>query len=281
MDIKINNRALDVSLDNESTLGEVLAGLEQWLGNMGHRMSSLNIDGEHISASMIDGIFSRDVDKIQCLEIQTNAIAELMAASLLNLLDDINEYENLDFNAKSDFFNNWSKGATAQFISIEIPDLYAFCVSTFSNGSMLSETLISIAKEIQREVNEPLKELTNLEPVLKDTCERLENLPLDIQTGKDARAAQSIQIFSAVTEKIFRIYRQLSMQGYFAESDESLGTKISGFSGVLKELLEAYEKNDSVLVGDLTEYEASPKLNDLYYAILGNVKDKDITQGEI
>ncbi|MDR0464859.1 MAG: hypothetical protein LBG94_07085 [Treponema sp.] len=278
MDIKINDRALDVSLDNENTLGEVLAGLEQWLGNMGHRISSISIDGEQTSASMIESIFSREIDKIQCVDIQTNAIAELMAASLLNLLEDIREFEKIDFKDKQEFFNNWTGSATAQFISAEIFDLYAFCVNTFSNGNMTGETLISVTEEILREVNEPVKELTNLEPILKDTCERLENLPLDIQTGKDARAAQSIQIFSAVTEKIIRLYRQLNMQGYLStdeQSEELLETQITNFSGVLKELLEAYEKNDSVLVGDLTEYEASPKLKDLFYAILGNVKDKD------
>jgi len=278
MDIKINDRALDVSLDNENTLGEVLAGLEQWLGNMGHRISSISIDGEQTSASMIESIFSREIDKIQCVDIQTNAIAELMAASLLNLLEDIREFEKIDFKDKQVFFNNWTGSATAQFISAEISDLYAFCVNTFSNGNMTSETLISVTEEILREVNEPVKELTNLEPILKDTCERLENLPLDIQTGKDARAAQSIQIFSAVTEKIIRLYRQLNIQGYLStdeRSEELLETQITNFSGVLKELLEAYEKNDSVLVGDLTEYEASPKLKDLFYAILGNVKDKD------
>ncbi|MCL2214187.1 MAG: hypothetical protein FWC06_03145 [Treponema sp.] len=286
MNIKINERALDVSFDNESTLGEVLAGLEQWLENMGHRVSSLNIDGEDISASMIESVFSKEIDKIQHVSIQTNAIAELMAASLLNLIEDIKEYEHLDFKSKTIFFNKWIESATAQFISAEIPDLHAFCVSTFSDGKIASGTLTSITEEIQREVTEPINEFTNMETVLIDTCERLENLPLDIQTGKDSHAAQSIQIFTAVTEKIFRLYRQLSIQGYLSESTqedsiEPLETQITDFNNVLKELFEAYEKNDSVLIGDLAEYEASPKLKNLFFTILKDVKNKDKTQGEL
>jgi hypothetical protein len=36
------------------------------------------------------------------------------------------------------------------------------------------------------------------------------------------------------------------------------------FAGVLKEFLSAYETRDSVLIGDLAEYEVSPRLAELY-----------------
>jgi len=280
MNIKINDMALDISLENENTLGEVLAGLEQWLSNSGHRISELKIDGQAVTSSMLEEAFKKDVKEIKSIDIYTNVIAELSAASLLNLIEDIKEFEALDFEGRSKYCEKWQETAAAQFISSELPDLYAFCRNVFSNGDVTPQTLLSITEEIQREVNDPKNELINLEPILNEICVRLTDLPLDIQTGKDARAAQTIQLFSAVTEKIFRLIKQLNTQGYLSPDvpqtdDKSLTELMSYFSNILKELLEAYEKNDSVLVGDLTEYEASPKIKELYKAILENVNIKE------
>jgi len=278
MEIKLNDKKLDVSLDNENSLGEVLAGLEQWLTNAGHRISELNIDGSTVSASMIEDIFNKEIKDIKTLEIRTNVIAELTAASILNLFEDIKEYESLTFEQKSTFYNTWKETPTARYISTEMKDLYTFCFNTFSLGEMNPDTLRSITEEIQREVNTPVSEFKNIEPLLNEICERLIRLPLDIQTGRDAVAAQTIQIFAAVSEKIIRIFRQLDSQGYLSvvkpedENEKPLATLITGFGNILEELLEAYEKNDSVLVGDLTEYEASPKLKKLYAAILKNIQ---------
>jgi len=279
MEIKINDKILDVTLDNENTLGDVLAGLEQWLINSGHRISEIKIDGQAVKASMLEDAFSREVKTIKCIDVYTNVIAELTAASLLNLLEDIKEYEPLGFEDKAKFFTNWKNSATAQFISAEMPDLFAFCGNTFTNGDVSSETLYSITEEILREVNEPKTELKNVGPVLNEICVRLVDLPLDIQTGKDARAAQTIQLFSAITEKIFRIFKQLEIQGYLAAEkagkEKPLTQLVTEFKNVLNDLLEAYEKNDSVLVGDITEYEASPKLKELYLAALEYIQQED------
>ena len=290
MDIRINGKTLDVNLDNENTLGDVLSGLEDWIAGSGHRISELVIDEQFVKASMIDEYFSRDIKSIKIIDIKTIAIAELMAASLLNLIEDINEYVCLNFEEKTKFFDKWKETPTAGFIFSDIPDLYAFCVNTFSSGSLAPNTLLTITEEIQREINDPVKELTNIEQIINDICERLVDLPLDIQTGKDLRASQTIQLFSAVTEKLFRIFRQFGIQGYLPldEINPNYGGKIpekdkkplylliTEFKDVLSDLLEAYEKNDSVLVGDITEYEASVRLKELFSAISNNIKNQSV-----
>jgi len=276
MEIRINDKTLDIKLDTENTLGDVLSGLGQWLGTCGHRISELIVDGSKVKSSMIEEIFSKDVKLIQLLDIYTQSTAELTAASLLNLLEDIEEYENLDHDKKSEYFNKWKESAAALFLCAELKDLYAFCVSVFSDGSMDTKTLTVITEEIQREVNDPVSEITKIEPILIDICDKLIELPLDIQTGKDSKAANTIQIFTAVTDKIIRIFRQLCIQGYIlpdsiSADDVTLNELIINFGKILKDLLDAYEKNDTVLVGDLTEYEASPMLKEIYTAILENI----------
>lgn len=279
MNLTINGKVTDITIENEKTIGELLSGLEQWVSDSGHRIAELNIDGQDISASMLEDVFLKDLNTVKALDVRTYAFADLTVSSLITLLDDIKEYETLDFENKTKFFNNWKDSVQGQFISQEIYDLFSLCFKTFSEGDVAPNTLYSITEERIREVNEPLKELTNLDPILNEVCEKLINLPLDIQTGKDLRAAQTIQVFSAVTEKIIRIYYQLDIQGYFnnehgKKNKEQMVQQITDFSGILRELLDAYEKNDSVLVGDLSEYEASPKVKELYTTILQNSRSE-------
>ena len=280
MIIKINDKPLEFSLEKESTLGEVFSALEEWLSSSGHRLSEISIDGQAISAGMLEEVFKRDANSIKSLDIITNAIAELAAASLQTLLLDIIEYEKLNFDEKEKFFADWKESAQAIFIMEEMPDLYSYFKSTFSSGEVDIATLRSVTEEIQREVNEPVKELIKIEPVLNEICAKLINLPLDIQTGKDLIAAQSLQLFTAITEKLIRLFYQLSTQGYLVQIEEAkkIAEDFGSFRDTLNQLLEAYEKHDIIIVGDVAEYEAAPKLKELYTSILRNCQEEAKTQ---
>ena len=179
MEIRINEQPLDVSIENEKTIGDVLAALDQWLYDSRHILSGLSIDGKKIPASQIEEVFSKDIDSVKTLDIETNSVADITTSSLVTLLDDIKEFESLDFSEKSKFLNNWTESAAGRFISSEIADLYKLCVSAFQ-GDILIQTLRSIAEERLSEVNSPVEEFIKAESVLNEICEKLVDLPLDI-----------------------------------------------------------------------------------------------------
>jgi len=271
MEIRINGRTADITIDNEKTIAQVMAGIEQWLSGSGHRLSGLAVDGQAADLSSLEYIFAKEIDAVNTLDISTMPITELGVMSIVNLLADIDEFDALPFDGRNSFFTNWKEKPQAVFILEQMPDLYSFFENTFLNGAFSSQTLRSITEERLREIQTPVDEFSNLRPLLEETCARLTDLPLDIQTGKDARAAQTIQIFSGVTEKIFRIYRQLEIQGYITKeaSQKNLTQQINDFNGAVKELLLAYERNDTVLIGDLAEYEIAPRLLKLYNTAAG------------
>jgi len=271
MEIRINGKVLNVKLENEKTVGEVLAGVEQWLSNTGFVFSGFSIDGQQITASIIKEAFYREIDSINILDIKTESRASHSVLSLHILLEDISSFENLNFEEKTKFFNSWKESGCAQFLKIEMQDLFILCENAFSSMSLSLADLRSITEERAREVSEPVIEFTNIESVLNTICERLIDLPLDIQTGKETQAAKTIQLFAAVSEKILRVFFQLDTQGYLVYNEEQKETviqQITEFTAILRELLDAYERNDSVLVGDLAEYEASVRIKEIYNAIL-------------
>jgi len=271
MEIKINGKTADITIDNEKTVAQVMTGIEQWLSGSGHRLSGLAIDGQKADLSSLEDAFAKEIDTIKILDILTMPITELGVISLVNLLDDIDEFDALPFDGRNSFFKNWKERPQAVFAFEQMPDLFSFFENTFLNGALSVQTLRSITEERLREIKTPVDEFSNLRPLLEETCTRLTDLPLDIQTGKDARASQTIQIFSGITEKIFRVYRQLEIQGYIPQSaaEKNLSLQINDFNSAVKELLQAYEKNDTVLIGDIAEYEIAPRLAKIYNTAAG------------
>jgi hypothetical protein len=271
MEIKINGKSADITIDNEKTVAQVMSGIEQWLSGSGHRLSGLIIDGKTADLSSLENIFAKEIDAVKTLDILTMSVTDLAAMSLVNLLADIDEFERLPFDGRNNFFTAWKERPQALFILEQMPDFFSFFENTFLKGAFGVQALRSITEERLREIQTPVDEFSNLRPLLEETCVRLTDLPLDIQTGKDARASQTIQIFSGITEKIFRVYRQLEIQGYIPKSaaEKNLTGQINDFNGAVKELLLAYEKNDTVLVGDLAEYEIAPRLQKIYYTAAG------------
>ena len=277
MEIKINNRAADITADDEKTVGEIMAGLDLWLADSGHILSGLSVNGKAADISRLDEVFSTPIDSVKTLDVYTNSLAELAASSLVSLLTDIQNYEKLNFEEKNKFTDNWKESAEGRFLSEQMSDLYSLAVNVFSGGGSL-QMLRSIAEEWLREITEPASEFANLSLIIEEICARLVDLPLDTQTGKDVRAAQTIQIFSGVVEKIFRCFRQFDIQGYLSRrADEKQVTLrlIGEFGETVKELLAAYERHDSVIVGDLAEYEMAPRLRELYEAIAKNSREAE------
>jgi hypothetical protein len=87
--------------------------------------------------------------------------------------------------------------------------------------------------------------LESLKPALPAITRGLEDFALNMQTGHDAEAGRAIGAFADFAEQL------LPLCG--AEDAASL-------SKIIKEIYAAYESGDSVLTGDLCEYEAAPLL---------------------
>jgi hypothetical protein len=276
MEIRINGQTADIKADCEKTLGQFLANIEMWLSDSGHSFSGLAIDGEKIPVQSMEEAFSRDIDTINIIDIFTSSLSDLLMESLEKLTTDINEWEALHADKKNNFPDEWRKTPQARLLCEKIPDLYRICERVFSLGDMDALSLHDIVGERVREIAEPSVELKAMESLIGDICGRLVDFPLDIQTAKDAHAAQTIEIFTVIYEKIIRLYKQLFFQGYLEKTEDgNTAELIKTFNSFLKEFLDSYERHDTILAGDLAEYEIAVRLNELYSDMVKNIiKDK-------
>jgi hypothetical protein len=215
------------------------------------------------------------LDGIETLDIETSSLPLLMMEALMDSGHTIASYENASFEEQRRIGKDWEEGPSASFLAERIPDMFDCIARCFRGEGLTAQSLAALVEERLRELRDPLRELGGMESLVEGMAKRLEDLPLDIQTGKDGRAAETVQLFSNIAEKLFRIFSLLKLEGIITDTlridavpgEISLNAFINDFSAALKELLAAYEVKDAVLVGDLAEYELAPRLRAFYSAI--------------
>ena len=272
MKITINGVDADIRPETEKTVGEVLCALESWLADSGYRLSGLSIDGEMVGIESMEECFSREIDAISILDIKTSSVAELLAEAFCQLAQDMDVFEAAGFEERRAFASGWVLSPQAILLAEQYPDFFELAVSTFSGEGAGVKMLRPLAGERLRELEDPVGEIRRAGPLVADVCGRLEEFPLDTQTGKDARAAETVALFSGIAEKVFRLFYVLKMEGFpvgdIIVEETPITTFISEFGATLRDMLAAYEQHDTVLAGDIAEYEVAPRLRGLHNAVI-------------
>jgi hypothetical protein len=271
MDISINGKPADIIPETEKTVGEILSGLETWLEGSGHRLSGLAVNGEPVGSTGMAAAFDLKLEDISSLDIRTSSWPELALEALSGAGEILRAWEGASFGDRPGIREIWEADAAARFLSGEIPDVSSLVSRTLAGEGSSPAELSTLIGERFREIADPRGEYARMESLVTAIAGRLEELPLDIQTGKDGRAAETVQLFSRGAEKLFRLLSFLRMDGLAADTLRMDGLPgqdfIEEFGAALKELSAAYEAKDAVLVGDLAEYELAPRLRKLYGAL--------------
>ena len=276
MDISINGKTADIILETEKNIGDILSGLDQWLAGSGSRLSGLCIDNREISADELPLALKMDLTGIKAIDIRISSWDCLAVEALGDLKGYCDLYNNSAFEERQSVIKTWDESAAKQFLSIEIKDLYDIASLSFGGHGISILDLGFLVDERIRELANPAAEICAIEKPVSEITVRMEELPLDIQTGKDARAAETIQFFSRLGEKLFRLLkiidqRGLNQNGFTFDSykidEQPLTGFLNDFGTALKELTAAYGNQDAVLVGDLAEYELAPRLSKLFTAL--------------
>jgi hypothetical protein len=271
MKISINGSPANITLEAEKTIGDILSGMDRWLEGTGSRLSGLLIDGRKIDARGMDEAFGRNLDGIASLDIIVSSWRELAAEALLTLREICDAWETLPFERREETRKRWESAAAAAFLASEIPDMYDFAGRSLSGEGLSPESLSLLLTERLLELEDPRGEINRAESLVSAIAGRLEDLPLDIQTGKDGRAAETMQLFSRTAEKLFRLLFMLKSSGLSPETLVIDGRDakdfMAEFNSALKELNAAYENRDAVLIGDLAEYELAPRFTKFFTAL--------------
>jgi hypothetical protein len=256
--ITINGETAGITLEAEKTLGEILSCLDSWLEGSGQYVSGIEVNGEVYGSSSLEKAFELSLDGISRLDIKTSSWADLMLEALFGIKNDLEFYEKNPAETVSGLRKSaeWMESHTAFFLRNNAEDIYRLMLEIL-DGKVFPGKALPLITERIRELRDPAAEIKASFPAISEIAKRLEDLPLDVQTGKDARAAETIALFSGLSEKLFRLLHILRSRGAAAESMNGF---LAEFGSAVKELHSAYANKDTVLVGDIAEYELAPRL---------------------
>lgn len=92
-------------------------------------------------------------------------------------------------------------------------------------------------------------------------AEKLTNISLLLNEGKEGEALSIIQEFSIMLKDLYMLYSLFNIAGLdydFMFGDKTIASYKNEFSELLNNIIEAFEQKDTVAISDITEYELSP-----------------------
>ncbi|MDR1096457.1 MAG: hypothetical protein LBL31_08715 [Spirochaetaceae bacterium] len=264
MDIFIDGERLDVTLETEQTVGDLFVSLEKCLSDTGFRFAAFALDGQDIHVSGVENAFAARLCDVRRIDVRTASVARLYAEALLEAAFLLDKYAAADgagaADGKKEAVTGWETGSGRSFLMKDQPAFAKKLDACFFNGAGDGAKLGGEIAERLEEMKNPQGVLSSMKEEVYGITARLEALSLNMQMGKDREAAETVYLFSGVAEKLFRIIPLLPAVSGGAEFRAFL----EEFTGVLKEFFAACQAQDSVLAGDLAEYEVSPRLIGLF-----------------
>lgn len=281
MVITLNCDPINVTIENEKTLDELISGLSEWLNKSGYEITGIVQDG--LELKLHNGEWSKTLlDTIEKLDIKAISESDKYIADLQTL------YQYITLLHNSVKTNN--KVLTEDLLS-ELPFIKSSLDYIFAkkdqtaNESILLQKLIDdyhkqnndqslilvlqditiILQDRIKEVTSPFIELHSAAEKLKELVPKISDVSVMLQTGDDRQAMDSVIKFIELSEKLIRIFPFLKKYGYTDITKESIDEEgfndfYKEFNGILKELVDAFDINDSILIGDLMEYEIVPRV---------------------
>jgi pyruvate/2-oxoglutarate dehydrogenase complex dihydrolipoamide acyltransferase (E2) component len=137
--------------------------------------------------------------------------------------------------------------------------------------SAQADRLASVFGERLAELRFPVGEMRTAAALFEARSSELAELPVLLQTGKEDQAMKAVLYFIEIFNKVIRIIPELRRSGVDTSSISVGGSGMPEFYGafneVLRELTEAFEHKDAVLIGDLAEYEVLPRMRSFFTAM--------------
>jgi hypothetical protein len=303
MKITVNGSPIALETKESSSLGELLAQADELLDKAGSVIVSLSVDGEEIDAESYARCAGRAASSVECVDIRaedTIAIKTRALETLLELLsiakrsasDSPSDSPDGAPSGESDGDANWPglrKGAedlndafAGLFAADELSFVRLFAELLERSGddpdqasrieiSAQADRLASIFDERLAELRLPVGEMRKAAALFDGRAEELADIPVLLQTGKEDRAMKTVLFFIEIFNKVIRVIPELRRTGIDTASitvdGQAMPEFYGSFNDVLRQLTDAFEHKDTVLIGDLAEYEILPRMTSFFTAM--------------
>jgi hypothetical protein len=291
MNITVNGAPVALEVGETASLGELLSGADELLDKGGWVIVSLKVDGEEIDADDYARCSERPAASVGSVEIEAEdaaAIRQRALETLLELLSIAKRAAADEGMARADWpgLRSSAKDMRDAFAGLFAADELSF-VQLFADAlersgdepdrasrielSAQADRLASVFGERLSELRSPAAEMRAAAAVFDERSAELADIPVLLQTGKEAEAMKTVLFFVELFNKVIRLIPELRREGVDASAVVIEGASMpefyGAFNGVLRQLTDAFEHKDAVLIGDLSEYEILPRMKSFFEAM--------------
>jgi hypothetical protein len=282
MKIFVNAQEISFSLEKEKSLFDVVTALSAWAEEQGARLCGLEVNGAPIDLRLSSQWGGMPLESIQRLAVSVEEKGhelevirdyfEILSAALAAgdekaLRECLVEYpyirKALEVHLRDIFAGSGENSGPDAALLAPREEGAAFSQAEKDAMSSYVRAASHIVRDRLQEIEKPTEEAAAASRLLVAAKPALENVPVLLQSGKDREAMQCILSFTELAMKAIRI---LARRGGEQESSREFCRE---FNGVLGELTAAFEVRDSVLIGDLFEYEIAPRTDRLAELLAG------------
>lgn len=264
------------------TIGDILAQLDERAEAMGEIIVEVSINGAALSPDELAEASNLAAAGEGTVALVSEPAADLKARGLESLIELVGaaaqamasgDAEAADsarsaWESYRDSFGGLFSAEEASFI-----DAFGERLAPGNAGTALgplAENLAAFFGERLAELRNPGEAMMAAARLFDAIKDDLSEVPVRLQTGKDAEAMRTMVLAVELINKTVRIMPE------FVRRSSSVPLEVEGtampefygaLNGVLRELAQAFESKDGVLIGDLAEYEIRPRLESFYSAI--------------
>ncbi len=310
MEIAVNNEKIDFTLENERTLGEVIAAVEAWLNKSNLVAASIYLvlrDSDKQERDLIEepeeNWSGTPIGRIERLVITARLVMEIQFSNIqtvLSYLDllksavekrDQSKIEDL-LQGREDTFKSLNLIYTSSLNPSslqEINDLRSLLEGANAETILawpdgVRKRALDIIEVLDGMLSTRLDEMINPFTVLASSIKELElasneikDVSVLLQTGQEQKAMAAIIEFADLSQRLLRVLSSLEESSHISLKELKIGEErassfFADFNGILRELLGAFDTKDTVLIGDLLEYEVAPRI-ELFLNFLREVQN--------
>jgi hypothetical protein len=297
VDILVNGEPLALDIIGKGNLGEALAAVDELLETAGKIIVGLKIDGKDLDPADYPRIKDSPIGNFSKVEIGAESLAAIKVKALSTLLELVAlsaeaaaAESSADWPSLASGLGELAEAFAGLFSSDElsfvqgIAEEVAKAAGSPPGGELRSriaaqaERVTLIFKERLAEIEDPENEFRKASALYAGQAGELKEVPVLLQTGKDERAMKAVLLFIEIFNKVIRLVPELGRHGLDTASlkvgGEELPAFYASFNDILKRLSSGFEDRDSVLIGDLAEYEVAPRMAEFLAAIEGALAAK-------
>jgi len=289
VDIRINDQALDFTIENNETLGDIVKDIEAWLDGSDLVLYSVKHEDRDLLSQPYEEWATTPHSEVGTLNVMVKHTRELTVLNLQTILEYLGLLKQAVTAGKEGLLGELFSGfpALAESVQKHFPNpdaalqtLIALFLHAEAEEAAVwpgekTQQAVKLIDQVSGNVSFRLEELLDpraalktLSGALKICIEEISEISILLQTGKDRQAMDTMVRFSELSQSLVRLVASVLADSVDPSKQVTVGGMglqdfYQELNGVLSELLEAFDANDSVLIGDLMEYEIAPRLEQL------------------